>query len=306
MIVTQTELACGVAADLLCGDPRWLPHPVVGMGRLAAGMERAWRASGLPLRVAGIGAWLSVVSASCALVYASLRWLPAPYVSIYWIYSLLAVRSLDDHAMAVVRQLRAGNLPAARVAVGMMVGRDTASLNEQEVMRATVETVAENISDGVIAPLFWLMVGGPVAMAGYKAVNTMDSMFGYRNERYREFGWCSARMDDVANWIPARFTALLIWMIAAVWPGLHFAAAVRTTWRDASNQPSPNSGYPEAAAAGALGVRLGGVNHYRGVRSEKAFLGEATRALHWEVYGLVRVLLYGCALLFVGGALPWL
>lgn len=304
MTMGAMQLLCGLAADVALGDPRWLPHPVVGIGRVASWMEKLWRASGLPLRVAGVGAWIGVVGTTCLAVYASLR--VSPYVGIYWVYSLLALRSLDQHAMAVVRELRAGDLGAARVAVGRIVGRDTAELDEQEVMRAAVETVAENMSDGVIAPLFWLAVGGPVAMAGYKAVNTLDSMFGYRNERYREFGWCSARMDDVANWIPARVTAVLIWMVALVWPGMRFAASVRATWRDASRQPSPNSGYPEAAAAGALGVRLGGVNTYGGVRSEKAFLGDFVRVLDWRVYGPMRVLLYGGTLLFAGGLLKWL
>jgi adenosylcobinamide-phosphate synthase len=128
----------------------------------------------------------------------------------------------------------------------------------------------------------------------------MDSMFGYRDERYREFGWCAARMDDVANLIPARLTAGLIWLIAAVWPGMSLAGSVRATWRDAHRQPSPNSGYPEAAAAGALGVRLGGVNFYRGVQSAKEYLGDGTRILDWRTYGGMRVLLYGAPLLFAG------
>ena len=309
MMVTPIQLACGVAADLLLGDPRWLPHPIVGVGHLAAWMEGFWRRTALPLRVAGIGAWCGVVGAACGVVYASIELLPEPFVRIYWIYSLLAIRSLDDHAMAVVRPLREGNLAAAREAVGRIVGRDTDLLDQSEVTRAMVETVAENLSDGVIAPLFWLVAGGPVAMAAYKAINTMDSMFGHRNERYLKFGWCAARMDDLANLIPARLTAGLIWLIAAVWPGMSFAASVRSTWRDAGRQPSPNSGYPEAAAAGALGVRLGGVNYYQRVRSEKAFLGENPRPLDWRTYGGMRVLLYGSALVFAGaaiGGMRWL
>jgi len=157
----------------------------------------------------------------------------------------------------------------------------------------------------VIAPLFWLVLGGPVAMAAYKAINTMDSMFGHKNERYLEFGWCAARMDDLANLIPARLTAILIWLMAAVWPGMSFSQSVRSTRRDAHRQPSPNSGYPEAAAAGALGIQLGGVNFYRGARSEKAFLGEDLRPLDWRAYRGMQVLLYGSALLFVGVAV-WL
>ena len=305
MMVTPVQLACGVAADLLLGDPRWLPHPIVGVGNLAAWMERVWRRGSLPLRAAGAGAWCGVLAVTCGVVWASIRLLPEPFVQVYWIYSLLAVRSLDDHAMAVVGPLRDGNLIAAREAVGRIVGRDADTLDERGVTRAMVETVAENLSDGVIAPLFWLMLGGPVAMAAYKAINTMDSMFGHKNERYLEFGWCAARMDDLANLIPARLTAILIWLVAAVWPGMSFSRSLRSTRRDAHRQPSPNSGYPEAAAAGALGVRLGGVNFYRGVRSEKAYLGDDLRAMDWRTYGGMRVLLYGSTLLFTGVAL-WL
>ena len=305
MMVTPVQLVCGVAADLLFGDPRWMPHPIVGVGNLAAWMERVWRLSSLPPRVAGIGAWCGVLGVACGVVWASIRLLPEPFVQIYWIYSLLAARSLDDHAMAVVRPLRDGNLLAAREAVGRIVGRDVDGLDERGVTRAMVETVAENLSDGVIAPLFWLALGGPVAMAAYKAINTMDSMFGHKNERYLEFGWCAARMDDLANLVPARLTAILIWLVAAVWPGMSFFSSVRITRRDAHRQPSPNSGYPEAAAAGALGVRLGGVNFYRGARSEKAYLGDDLRPLDWRTYGGMRVLLYGSALLFTGVML-WL
>ncbi|MFN0102921.1 MAG: adenosylcobinamide-phosphate synthase CbiB [Bryobacteraceae bacterium] len=305
MMVTPFALACGVAADLALGDPRWMPHPIVGVGNLAAWMERVWRRTSLPLRVAGIGAWCGVLGVSCGVVFASVRLLPEPFVQIYWIYSLLAVRSLDDHAMAVVRPLRDGDLATAREAAARIVGRDTDALDACGVTRAMVETVAENLNDGVVAPLFWLTLGGPVAMAAYKAVNTMDSMFGHKNERYLQFGWCAARMDDLANLIPARLTAGLIWLIAAIWPGMSFSGSIRSTWRDAHRQPSPNSGYPEAAAAGALGVQLGGVNFYCGVRSEKALLGEDLKPLDWRVYGGMRVLLYGSALLFVGVIL-WL
>ena len=305
MMVTPVQLACGVAADLLLGDPRWMPHPIVGVGNLAAWMERVWRRGSLPLRAAGTGAWCGVLAVTCGVVWASIRLLPEPFVQVYWIYSLLAVRSLDDHAMAVVRPLRDGNLLAAREAVGRIVGRDVDGLDERGVTRAMVETVAENLSDGVIAPLFWLALGGPVAMAAYKAINTMDSMFGHKNERYLEFGWCAARMDDLANLVPARLTAILIWLIAAVWPGMSVTRSVRSTRRDAHRQPSPNSGYPEAAAAGALGVRLGGVNFYRGAWSEKAFLGDDLRPLDWRTYSGMRVLLYGSALLFTGVML-WL
>lgn len=299
MTISTVQLASGVAADLLLGDPHWMPHPIVGVGNLAAWMEGRWRRTGLPLRVAGCGAWLGVVAISCGAVYLSIQILPEPFVQIYWIYSLLALRSLDDHAMAVLRPLRAGDLAAARQAVGRIVGRDVDKLDERGVTRAMVETVAENLSDGVVAPLFWLFCAGPVGMMAYKAINTMDSMFGYKNDRYLEFGWCAARMDDLANWLPARLSAGLIWIIAAIWPGMSLPGSMRATWRDAHRQPSPNSGYPEAATAGALGIQLGGENWYRGSRSAKAFLGDDVQPLTWRSYAGVRVLLYGSTLLFV-------
>jgi adenosylcobinamide-phosphate synthase len=308
MMIIPAELFCGVALDFAIGDPRWLPHPVSGIGRLACTVEKLWRAARIPLRLAGGLAWLSVMAAVCALVYASVAWLPAPWIQIYWIFSFLAIRSLDSHAAEVIAYLRTGNLSAARTAVAMIVGRDTADLDEPEITRAVFETVAESLNDGVIAPLFWLAVGGPVGMAAYKTTNTLDSMFGHRNERYREFGWASARMDDFANLIPARITAALVWMIALLLPGLNVRNSIHATLRDAGKQPSPNSGYPEAAVAGALGVRLGGLNFYGGVRSQKQFLGDALQPLRWQMYGRLRRIVYSTAALFVlllGGIAAW-
>ncbi len=242
MFVKPWELLAGVVLDLAIGDPQWLPHPVRGIGWLAKVSERFWRGAGLPLRVAGCFFWVFVVGISGLLVWATLPW-----ANIYWIYSLLACRDLDVESLRVIRALGKGNVGEAREALSRIVGRDTAALDEPEIVRATVETVAENLSDGVVAPLFWLAVAGPVGMAAYKAVNTLDSMVGYRNEAYHEFGWASARMDDLANYIPARLTALLIWMVALL-PGLQRAAGIprhAARWR--KPEPSPNAGYPEAA-----------------------------------------------------------
>src|SRR5262249_45087850 len=184
-------------------------------------------------------------------------YIPRPWISIYWIFALLAIRDLDVEAARVIASLRRNDLDNARRMLSFIVGRDTAALEPPEILRATIETIAENLCDGVIAPLFYLALGGPVAMACYKAMNTLDSMVGYRSERYREFGWASARMDDLANWIPARLSALLIWIAAAV-SGCDVRRAIAITLRDARLQPSPNAGFPEAAVAGAARVRLGG------------------------------------------------
>ncbi len=304
MRVTPVELLIGVGLDLAIGDPQWLPHPVRAVGWLAGVCERAWRGSGLPLRWAGLLFWVSVVGVSVGAV-----WVTLPWGNIYWIYALLACRDLDVEAGRVVLALKHGDTSEARNKLAWIVGRDTATLDEREILRATVETVAENLSDGVIAPLFYLAIAGPAGMAAYKAINTLDSMVGYRNERYREFGMVSARMDDVANYIPARLTALLVWVLALL-PGFDARRAFRITVRDGASQPSPNSGYPEAAVAGALGVQLGGLNFYKGVASRKPFLGDAVAPLQCGVFPRVRVLLYATEACFIGlmlvGVMAWL
>ena len=308
MAMTPEVLFCGVALDFAIGDPRWLPHPVAGIGRLALAAEKLWRAVKIPARLSGSLAWLTVVVAVCVLVFTSVALLPAPWIQIYWIFTFLAMRSLNSHAATVIAHLRAGDLSAARASVAMIVGRDTADLDEPEITRAVFETVAENLNDGVIAPLFWLAVGGPVGMAAYKATNTLDSMFGHRNERYRQFGWASARMDDFANMIPARVTAALVWVVALFLPGLNARNSIQATLRDARKQPGPNSGYPEAAVAGALGVQFGGVNFYSGVHSQKEFLGDALQPLRWQLYDSLRNVVYSTAALFVlllGGIAAW-
>jgi adenosylcobinamide-phosphate synthase len=307
MFVSGRELLAGVALDLAFGDPPWLPHPVRGIGWMAVQAEKLWRATGLPLAVAGVGFWLSVVSLTAALVGATV-FLGGMWARIYWIYTLLAARDLDVQAGRVVKALRHNNLTLAREKLSCIVGRDTAALSEAEILRATLETVAENLSDGVVAPLFYLALAGPVGMAAYKAVNTLDSMVGYRNQRYKEFGWASARLDDVANFVPARLTAVLIWLVAML-PGFHAWQSMRVTFRDGASQPSPNAGFPEAAVAGALRVQLGGLNFYQGVPSAKPTLGDAVLPLSCEAFKKVRLLLYASEAVCVAaiaGCLPWL
>jgi len=295
---TLPELLCGVALDLAVGDPPWLPHPVRAFGWLATRLERFLRALRLPAMVAGVFFCFTMVAIAAIGVAATLKYLPRPWISVYWIFTLLAIRDLDFEAARVVQELRRHDLPGARRMLARIVGRDTGDLDEPEVLRATIETVAENLSDAVVAPLLYLAIGGPVAMAAYKAVNTLDSMVGYRNEQYREFGWASARLDDVANFAPARLTAVLVWLCAGILR-YDLRRSVAVTLRDARRQPSPNSGYPEAAVAGALGVRLGGLNYYRGVPSHKPYLGDGCPAPDLAAYAKARLLLYGSSLLMV-------
>lgn len=304
--VTASELVAGVALDLVLGDPRWLPHPIRGLGWLVGRIEAMMRRTNLPLRIAGVVFVVVAVSLFTAFVGVTSAF-GGPVVRIYWIYALLACRDLDIEAVRVIRALDCGDIPTARKNLSWIVGRDTATLDEPEIVRATIETVAENLSDAVIAPLFFLAVGGPAGMAAYKAVNTLDSMVGYRNDRYREFGWASARLDDILNLIPARLTAGLIWC-AALLPGFDAKRAFRVTVRDGGNQPSPNSGYPEAAVAGALGVQLGGTNFYQGRPSHKNTLGDPVHLLQRTVYPRVRTLLYvteGLCVACMAGGSQW-
>jgi adenosylcobinamide-phosphate synthase len=301
-MVQVWQLLAGMGLDIAFGDPRCLPHPVRAIGSWAGSMERLWRAARLPSRLSGVGFWLSVVVPVTLLV-----WLTQPWANIYWIWMFLALRSLDADSAAVVEALRAGRVEAARRALAMIVGRDTESLNEREIIRAVLETVSENLNDAVIAPLFYLVLFGPAGMAAYKAINTLDSIAGYKNNAYLEFGWASARMDDAASFVPARLSAALVWICAGILR-MNAQRSVRVTLRDARLQPSPNSGYSEAAFAGALGVRLGGVNYYGGVAAPKAYLGDDLRPLAVDIFSDARLLLYGASglmLVLVCGVALW-
>lgn len=288
--MTGSDLLLVAGLDVALGDPRWLPHPVRGMGQVIAWCDEHVRLicrNPQSLRLAGVclAAGLPVlvyVAGMYAIEQAGLlSSLLGSVVSIGLAFTTLAGRDLWDHARVVSRELANGNLLGARQAVSMIVGRDTEALSESEIVRATVETIAESTADGVIAPLVYLSIGGaPLALA-YKAVNTLDSMIGHRDERHIDFGWASARLDDVANWIPARLTAGLMVIATGLVAG-RWARAIdswRILCRDGQKHPSPNSGRPEAAMAGALGIQLGGVNYYEGVPHERPLIGEGTRML---------------------------
>jgi adenosylcobinamide-phosphate synthase len=289
LYATATTLTIGALLDLLLGDPRWLPHPIRGIGRLIQILERIFRR--LPHeRLAGITLVLTVLLAVTTIVTATLYW-ASGIAAAYWIFTSLAVRSLDQESNKVIRALREGDLDKARKLLAYIVGRDTQTLSDREITRAVFETVAENMSDAIVAPLFYLALFGIPGMMAYKAVNTMDSMIGYKNEHYIRFGWAAARLDDVANYIPARITAVLIVFSAALLR-LRWRDAISIVFRDARLQPSPNAGYPEAALAGALGVQLGGLNYYFGRPVQKPFLGEPIEDLQWAKFSNVRLLLY--------------
>lgn len=281
--MTGIEITAAYTMDAMLGDPRTWPHPVRLLGRSikaserlirqVAHSERGLQAGGVLLAVTlPLLVWAATWGLITGATHVS-PWL-GTLTALYLAYTTLAARDLQDHALAVSSALERQDLPAARDALSLIVGRETEKLEEPEVIRATVETVAENASDGVIAPLLFLAVGGaPLAMA-YKAVNTLDSMIGYRDSRYQTLGWGSARLDDVLNFIPARLSGLLLVVAAFIWR-CRGKAAWRIMCRDGHQHPSPNSGVPEAAMAGALGVQLGGMNYYHGVLHERPLIGDA-------------------------------
>ena len=299
-------ILAAVLLDLVLGDPRALPHPVVAIGRLITLLEPPLRRvfgnarlAGLMLLVTTVGMTYAIAALILRLAYAitpAAGFLAALYLA--WVS--LAARSLHLESGKVAKALQRGDLPGARLALSYIVGRETAELDEPEIVRGAVETVAENTGDGVIAPLFYLMLGGPALAIAYKAVNTLDSMVGYKNERYLEFGWASARFDDLANYLPARLTGVLM-VLAAPICALSGSGAWRIMLRDGRNHSSPNSGFPEAAAAGALGVRLGGANRYFGRMVEKPTIGDASVPLSLEAYeGVVRLMYCSEGLLVAG------
>lgn len=299
-------LLLGFFLDLLLGDPRWLPHPIRAIGALIAALEKALRklfpkrqggelAGGAALVILVLalsGGFTLLVLWLCGQVGLWLRFLAETVLC----YQLLATRSLKGESMKVYQALKAGDLEGARHAVSMIVGRDTQRLDEAGVARAAVETVAENASDGVIAPLIFLAIGGaPLGMA-YKAVNTMDSMVGYKNDRYLWFGRCAAKLDDLVNFIPARLAGLLM-CLGAGFSGFDGPNALRIFRRDRKNHKSPNSAHTEAAAAGALHIQLGGPNYYFGKLVDKPAIGDADHPV--EPLDIVRVnrLMYATAFL---------
>jgi adenosylcobinamide-phosphate synthase len=299
-------IPAAVLLDLLLGDPRWLPHPVVGIGRLIAVLEKVLRKTVPDERLGGVLLLLLTVGITAGIALGVLKgaYAVSPYaglaVATLLAWTCLAARSLHRESGLVAEALARDDLPGARRFLSYIVGRDTAGLSGPEVWRGAVETVAENTNDGVIAPLFFLMLGGPVLGLAYKAANTLDSMVGYKNERYLRFGRASARCDDLLNLIPARLTGLLM-VAAAPLVGHSGREAWRIMRRDGRNHASPNSGIPEAAAAGALGVRLGGTNVYFGKEVVKPTIGDPLNPLDNAAWrGVVR-LMYGAEVLLLAG-----
>jgi adenosylcobinamide-phosphate synthase len=293
-VITPVNLVCAFFLDLAIGDPRWLPHPVRIIGKGIEATERRLRGcfNDRHEKAAGVLLVCAIVLPATFIAFVAGRLLlsfSAPpltvigaFVFIYLVSTTLALRGLISSARHVIAAVREKSLHVARQRLAMIVGRDTGELGEKAILAATIETLAENLSDGFVAPLLYLVVGGlPLAVA-YKAVNTLDSIVGYKNVRYIRFGWAAARLDDAANYIPARITGLILAPAAfccALTGGVSHAFHVAhrsfaIMRRDGKNHTSPNSGIPEAAMAGALGVRLGGPSAYGGTIVEKPFIGD--------------------------------
>lgn len=282
-IILALPLLCGFVLDMIVGDPYRLPHPIRAVGRLISRLEKLARSGG-SLALNGVLLGVSVVSITTSAALAVLLigyrvnlWIGVALESVMCCY-LIAARCLTVESGKVRRALESGDVEAARKAVSMIVGRDTAVLDEKGIARAAVETVAENTSDGVTAPIMYIGLFGAAGGFFYKAVNTMDSMIGYKNERYRELGRFAARLDDVMNFIPSRLTALVM-IGAAFILGSDGRGAFRIWRRDRLKHASPNSAQTESAAAGALGLRLAGDAYYFGELHRKEYIGDPVREI---------------------------
>ncbi len=276
--------------DKLLGDPKWFPHPVIYIGKLIAGTEKLIRQiakTKWALKIGGLILWLITVGITFVitllLVGFSFRanFYLGFVIQTIILWTGIARKSLSDEANKVYECVKSKNLAAARKQIGYLVGRDTTQLKFGEIIRATVETVAENTVDGVTAPLFYAMIGGAPFMMAYKAINTLDSMVGYKNEKYADLGYFSAKIDDIANFIPARLS-LIGFIFGSAIKGYAYNDAQKIAVRDRKNHKSPNAGWSEGAMAGALGVQLGGTNVYFGEVVEKPTIGDKLRELEPE------------------------
>ena len=284
----------GYIMDLVFGDPYWFPHPVRFIGKLISKTEKFIRKhakSEESLKYWGILMWLvPVVTTAVVTTFivkiASFNKYVEIFVSAFIIYTTLSTKCLKDEATKIYKVLETGDIKKSRVQLSYIVGRDTTNLSQSEIIRATVETVAENTVDGTISPMFYGFLFGPVGAMTYKAINTLDSMVGYKNDKYLNLGCVSAKLDDVANFIPARLTAIFM-PLGAFLCGMNGINSFKIAIRDRKNHKSPNCAFAEGAAAGAMGVQLGGTNIYFGQEVYKPTIGDKKREL--ENYDIVRM-----------------
>ncbi len=310
-MMTLSAIVAGYILDLLFGDPRWLPHPICLIGNLIGFLEKRLRSlfafSNTALLLSGALMVVIVLFVSYAVPYLILQeaekisiWLAFALETIMF-YQIFATKCLKDESMKVYEALKKKDLTDARLKLSWIVGRDTKNLTEEEVTKGAVETVAENTADGIVAPMFYMFIGGAPLAFLYKAINTMDSMVGYKNDKYLYFGRCAAKLDDLANLIPARITGITM-IMAAYFLNLDAKQAWKTFWRDRYNHLSPNSAMTESVAAGALNIQLGGGHFYFGKWVHKDTIGDDIRPVHYNDIVTVNNLLYMtsviCILLF--------
>ncbi|MCI6737803.1 MAG: adenosylcobinamide-phosphate synthase CbiB [Intestinibacter sp.] len=297
------SLYIGYIIDLIIGDPYSFPHPVKYIGKLIKVVENFVRKTAKTdkgLKIGGFFLWFVTVGTTFAVTYLVMRlarFNTVVYVIInsIVIYTTLATKCLKDEAKKIYEVLKTGDLQKSRTQLSYIVGRDTANLDEKEIIRATVETVAENTVDGLIAPLFYAFIGGaPLAMA-YKAINTLDSSVGYKNEKYLHIGFASAKIDDIANYIPSRI-AVILFTIGNFFLRNDYKNCFKIAIRDRKNHKSPNCAFSEGAVAGALGIQLGGTNVYFGEVVYKPTIGDKTREIEVEDIARTNKILYATSL----------
>jgi len=281
------QIGIAFLLDIMIGDPRWFPHPVRMIGVCIEYCEKVLRRLVPSEQVGGIFLAFIIVIGTYLVTYQLLvffyeiRWSLGIITSIVIIFFSLSTRDLLRETRNVLNALKSGNLKNARKNLSRIVGRDTQNLSEEQIATGCIETSAENIVDGIIAPLFYAFIGGPALAMAYKSINTLDSMVGYKNDKYIDFGRASAKLDDIANYIPARIAAVVL-PIASYLCGADYSNSVKILKRDGQKHPSPNSGIPEAAIAGALGIRLGGPSIYNDVSSYKPFIGDQQKDVSFD------------------------
>lgn len=296
----------GYTLDLIIGDPYSFPHPVRYIGKLISCVEKLIRkitSSDKGLKIAGFFLWFITVGVTFGITYFVVnlfRFNKIAFIAVnsILIYTTLATKCLKDEAVKIYKVLKTGDIEKSRIQLSYIVGRDTTSLNEKEIVRATVETVAENTVDGIIAPLFYGFIGGaPLAMA-YKAINTLDSTVGYKNDKYYYLGYASAKIDDIANYIPARI-GLLFLALGSLFVGFDFKNSLKIGFRDRKNHKSPNCAYSEGAVAGALGIQLGGTNIYFGKEVYKPTIGDKSREIETEDIQRTNKIMYSASIISI-------
>ena len=301
------QIAIAFVLDVLIGDPRWLPHPIRMIGKCIEYLEKVLLSIFVSERMAGIFLTGIIVIGSYLITFKLIRifygfgtvWGIA--ASIVIIFYSLSIRDLLNETRGVLKALKSGNLKQARSNLSRIVGRDTHNLSEQQVATGCIETSAESSVDGIIAPLLYAFIGGPALAMAYKSINTLDSMVGYKNEKYNNFGWASAKLDDVANFIPARIAAIIL-PISSFICGADFSNSIRIVKRDGQKHPSPDSGIPEAAIAGALKIRLGGPSVYNGIPSNKPFIGDPINNIDFDdISNTTRIVMVSAIIVVVSG-----